>query len=99
MTKSKFYRENLPFIRNKILEAASAADNVKEAEEILIKILYEIDRRRLFVRVGFKSLRSFCHKALNFSKFQSQRLAVQVRRFEPVDKIGTEAQKPEASDS
>jgi hypothetical protein len=79
-------------VRRLLDEVHLASVQFRTAEENLIEVLKKIDDQRIFVRVGYKSLRGFCNKGLHLSKFHSQRIATAVRRFEPVVNIGSEGE-------
>jgi hypothetical protein len=56
-------------------------------EDELIRELRTIDRNRFFVRLGFKSLKTFCINALRFSPTQAQRIVLRVRKENHADNI------------
>lgn len=88
MTKEKNYRVHPKIIRDSVLSAVEAADQIREYEKRLVEILNEIDHNRYYVRFGFKSLSGFCIQGLKLSKTQCQRIVTQVRRYEPTTNIG-----------
>ncbi len=88
MTKRKNWDVHPKIIRKLNQEAIYWADNILAAEEELIPVLQEMDRRRYYVRFGYKSLRGYCTKALLLSEIQSQRIVTRVRRTIPSPKIG-----------
>jgi hypothetical protein len=82
MTRSKLFFENPKIIRDILLDVVHRADLLHDQEQKLIAVLSEIDKKRLYVKFGYKSLRGFCNHALKFSRTQSQRIATEVRTFE-----------------
>lgn len=88
MTKEKRYLISLNEVRDCLNQAIKMADQILEDETALVRILYQIDQQRFYVRYGYKSLMGFCQLGLRFSKTQSQRLVTVVRRYEPAAKIG-----------
>jgi hypothetical protein len=74
--------------RNRLGEVFEYADKFEDSERRLIGALFEIDDDRLFVKLGYKSLRSFCVTALGISRTQAQRLVTQVRRIQTTFDIG-----------
>lgn len=63
------------------------ADLLQNEEKELIAMLYNFDRRRAYIRFGYKSLLGYCNHGLRFTRTQSQRLTTQVRRYVPTVKI------------
>lgn len=82
-----FYHFEPKDIRGVLSKARESAEQMKEAEEILIKDLYEVDRNRFYVWLGYKSFRSYCIDFLRLGRTQSQRIVTRVRRLEPTVKI------------
>lgn len=82
MTKSIHFYTHPKTVRDSLLHAIEAADQIQEIERNLIILLYEIDQKRFYVRFGYKSLMGFCNQGLKFSKTQSQRIVTNVRRYE-----------------
>jgi hypothetical protein len=70
------------------LLASETAEKIHALEDDLIKILHEMDQKRIYVRFGHKSLRGYCVNGLGFSRTQSQRIVTRIRRLETTVKIG-----------
>ena len=87
MGNPKLFYYDYNTIRDLLNETRDLSDLIHEKESELVAKLYRIDRQRLFVLYGFKSLTGFCLKHLRFSRTQTQRIVTRVRRFEPTDKI------------
>lgn len=94
MTREKLFYTSSKLVRDSLNLAVVRADQIHEDEKKLIKILYEIDQNRFYVRYGYKTLMGFCNNALKFSKTQSQRLVTAVRRYEPTSNFGINAVQP-----
>lgn len=77
----------------KINSVIDKSDQLKQYEQELIQLLLEVDRRRLFVFSGYKSLSGFCTNVLKITETQTQRLVTQVRRYEPTPQIGKKSEK------
>jgi hypothetical protein len=77
-------------VRTRLNEAVDLAAQIHEQEQCLIELLRGIDRRKLYLRYGYRSLRGFCQFGLRFSKTQAQRIATQVRRSIPTANIAAE---------
>ena len=77
------YKIEPKYIRDKLNLAIAKAKILHKQEKELIEILKEIDQRRLFVRYGFRSLRTFCERSLGYSRIQSQSLIIKVRHIQP----------------
>lgn len=82
MTKTLHFYTHPKIVRDSLLHATEAADQIQEIEKKLVILLYEIDQKRFYVRFGYKSLMGFCMQGLNFTKTQSQRIVTNVRRYE-----------------
>ena len=89
MTRHRFYGIPYSSLREKLWIAVNEADDMRARESRLIRALYDIDEKRMYVLFGYKSLMGFCHKGLKFSKTQSQRLVTLVRRYQ----FGNETEK------
>ncbi len=88
MGRWKLFYENPKVIRDTLNEATDVADHIHELERELIRQLVAIDKKRYFVRYGFRTLGGFCRHWLKFSRTQAQRIVNQVRRYDPSkDKI------------
>ena len=82
-----FYHFEPKVIRNILNEARESADRMKNAERNLIEHLFEVDRNRFYVWLGFKSFRAYCIEFLKLGRTQSQRIVTQVRRLGPTVNI------------
>jgi hypothetical protein len=80
MTRPKFFGQDPHPHRDQYWALAAIADRMIEDEDELVRSLVPFDERRIFVRFGFKSLRTYCTTALRLSKTQSQRIVTRVRR-------------------
>jgi hypothetical protein len=89
MTKPKFFYCDPHDIRGALSVASQNAKRLHQAELDLIVSLEEVDQDRLFVWLGYRSLKSYCVRALKLTRTQAQRIVTQVRRSEPTSKIGT----------
>lgn len=85
MGRHKLFSYDAKVVRDKLNLAAETAAEIHVKEKSLIQILYQIDRKRFYVRYGFNSLMGFCQFSLKFSKTQAQRIVTAVRRYEPID--------------
>lgn len=83
MTRQRNFTIHPKIIRDSLLQATEIADQIHKIELDLIKMLFQIDQQRFYVRFGFKSLMGFCQHGLKFSKTQSQRIVTCVRRYSP----------------
>ncbi|MGZ5279175.1 MAG: hypothetical protein ACXWC9_04490 [Pseudobdellovibrionaceae bacterium] len=90
MGHHKLFYQDTKTIRETLNGAIEVALVIHDQERRLIQTLHSIDRGRLYVRYGFKSLTSFCRFGLKFSKTQAHRIATQVRRYEPTVNIVVE---------
>lgn len=88
MTREKLRGISSHYIREKINRAVELADSVHAIEDELVRVLFEVDSAKLYIRVGFKSLSGFCHFALKLSETQTQRIVTRVRRYEPTPNLG-----------
>jgi hypothetical protein len=98
MGHHRLFYQDAKTIREHLNDAVELAVLIHEKEQTLIQKLHLIDRNRLYVRYGFKSLTGFCRYGLKFSKTQAHRVATQVRRYEPTDNIVDEPLLPSESD-
>jgi hypothetical protein len=57
-------------------------------------LLEEMDRKRLYVLLGFKSLRRYCYLGLNFTRRQSQSIETAVREYRIAVNIGQTPHTP-----
>ena len=80
MTLPKNHKVRNHLDRDSLNRAVEVADRMQEYEQLLIEMLYEIDRNRYYVLYGFNSLLGFCNRALKLSRTQSQRIVTSVRR-------------------
>jgi hypothetical protein len=90
MTRPKFFGSDISSIRKALQQIVEVADQVHASEDQLIQLLYKIDQERIYVRVGYKSLRAFCIDGLKFGRTQSQRIVTRVRRLVPTVNIRPE---------
>ncbi|MEK6628182.1 MAG: hypothetical protein AABY53_06115 [Bdellovibrionota bacterium] len=81
MTKPRHFYTHPKVVRDSLLRATEASDQIQELEKKLVLLLYEIDQKRFYVRFGYKSLKGFCIQGLKFSETQSQRIVTNVRRY------------------
>lgn len=72
MTKPKIIKENSKTVRDVLLNACAADDDIHEIEKRLVEMLSEVDNKKLYIRFGYKSLTGFCIQGLRFSKTQAQ---------------------------
>ncbi len=82
MSRHMLYNINPKYVRDRLWKAREVSMQIHALEKELIQLLYEIDRQKFYVRLGFKSLRSFCLQSLKFGRTQSQRLVTRVRQSE-----------------
>lgn len=75
------YKQEPKIVRDALNEAIEKSDRLHDYEKELILLLKEIDQNRFYVRYGYKSLRGFCNFGLKFSRTQSQRIVIEVRRY------------------
>jgi hypothetical protein len=87
MGHHRLFYQDAKTVRNQLNEAMDLAASIHQWENRLVVLLHGIDRRRYFVRYGFKSLTTFCERALRFSRTQTQRIVTRVRRYEPTAQI------------
>lgn len=90
MTRRKKFNAPTSHVRNSLNLAVDLADRIHQEESRLILLLKEIDEHKYYVRFGYNSLMGFCKNGLRFTKIQSQRIATQVRRSEPMANLGTQ---------
>lgn len=90
MTRHRLFHVEPKLVRKILRRASLYANEIHELESELIQILREIDQNRFFVRLGYKSLRTFCIHGLKFTHTQGQRLATEVRRNRTTFDIGQE---------
>ena len=99
MSREKLFGVNSKMVRDKLNLAVEVADELHKSENDLVGLLLEIDRKKFYIRAGFKSLSGFCHQALHLSETQTQRLVTQVRRYEPTPNLGQKSQETRIFDS
>lgn len=80
VTKRKFFGQDPHPLKEEFWAACHAADRLLKHEDDLVETLRPIDRRRIYVRYGMKSLTGFCVEILKLSRTQTQRIVTQVRR-------------------
>lgn len=88
MTGHRLYFEEPRYVRERLRESRLLAEQIHNLEAQLVEKLELIDRKRLYVRLGFKSLRGFCNRGLKFTRRQSQSLESSVREHRIAVKIG-----------
>lgn len=88
MARPRLFYEDLRFVRKCLRESRETAKKIHDLEFDLIVRLEYIDRRRYFVKMGFKSLRSYCERSLRFTRRQSQSLESAVREYRIAVNIG-----------
>lgn len=79
-------------IKTHLNKAIEIADNMHILESELTEALRNIDKNRYYCAGGFKSLSGFCRKSLFITKAQTQRIATQARRGEPMENIRNNTQ-------
>lgn len=84
MGRHKLYYERPKVVRDALNAADDVAKEIHRHERELIRKLVRIDKKRHFVRFGFRTLGGFCRHWLKFSRTQAQRLVNQVRRYDPL---------------
>lgn len=82
MTRHKLYHISPNYARETLNSAVTISDELAIKEKELISLLARIDKDRLFLRYGFRSLRPFCVKALRMSRIQAQRIVTESRRLQ-----------------
>lgn len=82
MGRHKLWHFEPKLVRDTIHKACELADRLHDAEQELVKQLALIDKKRFFVRLGYRSLRTFCIHHLRFTRVQAQRIATQVRHLQ-----------------
>lgn len=93
MTRQKNFDMHPRDLRDQVCSAFAVSDQIHSLEKSLVGILHRMDRRRIYVRIGYNSLRGFCNHALGFSKTQSQRIVTLVRRTEPMVNFGQDRER------
>jgi len=88
MTRPFGYYLDPKYVRDTLRRANSAADNLRSYEAALLSIIREIDINRLFVRYGYKSLRTYIIRDLKLTRTQAQRLVTLARRNSTTVNIG-----------
>ncbi|OFZ18126.1 MAG: hypothetical protein A2Z20_06160 [Bdellovibrionales bacterium RBG_16_40_8] len=88
MTRHRLYYEEPHYVRECLRSSRVTAKQIHELKRALVEQLEVIDRKRLYVRLGFKSLRSYCNLGLKFTRRQSQSLESAVREYRIAVKIG-----------
>lgn len=82
MTRHRNYKVDAKIVRDSLHDVIDLSKEIHEKETLLISRLKQIDKNRYYVRFGYKSLKGFCIKDLNFSMTQAQRIVTRVRRSE-----------------
>jgi hypothetical protein len=89
MTRHRNFKVDAKIVRDSLQEAIDLSKEIHHKEAALVSMLKEIDKKRYYVRFGYKSLKSFCIKDLNFSMTQAQRIVTKVRRSDSSDNSNT----------
>lgn len=80
MSRHKLFYIDAKLVRDSLNEVIGLSQDLQHQEYLLIEKLRVIDRRRFFVRYGYRSLRGFLVHCLYFSRTQAQRIVTEVRR-------------------
>ncbi|MEK7357610.1 MAG: hypothetical protein AAB250_14250 [Bdellovibrionota bacterium] len=88
MTRSKFFGVDPHPIRKLQHQAFDLADKIHDLENELVKVLKIIDKRRYYIKFGYKKLLPFCTVSLRFTRTQAQRIVTLVRRDHPTSSLG-----------
>lgn len=81
MTRHNLYKYHPKEVRDTLNLAVEIAAQMHDTERELIFLLREIDQKRFYNRYGYRSLLSFCKRALGLSRVQAQRIVTEVRRL------------------
>jgi hypothetical protein len=87
MTKPRLFYYEPKFVRDTLRAARDKALALQQAEKELIEALYEVDQRRFYVRLGYRSLRTFLIEGLKFTRTQAQRITTEVRRMQTTSEM------------
>ncbi|MDZ4660502.1 MAG: hypothetical protein SGJ18_02665 [Pseudomonadota bacterium] len=80
MSRHRLWHFEPKLVRDTLHHVFQCAKQIHEIELELIRQLSQIDENRYFVRLGYKSLRTFCVHDLKFTRTQAQRIVTEVRR-------------------
>lgn len=67
-------------VRETLNRAIEIAETARHLELDLIQVLREIDKKKFYVRYGYRSLSGFCRRALRLSRLRAQSIVIEVRR-------------------
>jgi hypothetical protein len=84
MSRKYNYAFEPKYLRDTLRSASAAALELHAVEEKLVKILREIDGRRIYLRYGYRSLRTYVWHDLGITEVQAQRLVTKVRRIQTI---------------
>ncbi|MDZ4659998.1 MAG: hypothetical protein SGJ18_00120 [Pseudomonadota bacterium] len=82
MARYRLYHEDLHYVRKCLRQSHETAKQMQELTRVLVEQLEDIERKRLYTRLGFKSLRGYCQFGLGFNRRQSQSLETALRSYQ-----------------
>ena len=89
MTRPRLLIFEPKLVRDTLTQCFDLSQQLHDAEKNLIQNLHEVDQNRFFVRLGYRSLRTFCIEGLGITKVQAQRILLKIRRIQTTADNGT----------